>query len=211
LGLSKRRVLSYLLISPMVVGLIVGLCFLSVDPLGHTTYKIMGKQPKIRSITLITMCILTLVLYFFFYPHLPLHIRFVCSFIIPALGLFYKEFLWHCGCWRVWGTGIPIFWGFYCGAIFMCIFFFHTRYNTLKFEFLNLICFFALLTSCTIVWERYVMLTDFYPKLLLFDQGLGPDPHTKLLFLIVVSEWVSWLLIARRGEDNKKNRSVVNV
>lgn len=200
LPLTKEKYLSYLLISPIIIGLIIGFGFFTIDPLGHTSFKIMGKQPKIRTPTLLTMCFLVLVLYYFYYSHLPLHIRFVSSLIIPGFGLFFQEFLWHYGCWRILGGGIPTFWLFYCGAILICIYFLHTKYNILELQLKNILPLGIGLIFYILLWEHYVVQTTFYPQLLLYDQGLAGDPHTPHLFSIAIFGWLLWILMARQGE-----------
>lgn len=203
--IPTNNFLSYLLISPVIIGLIVGTGFLSIDPFGHTSFKIMGKQPKIRTITLIGICIMILMLYFFFYPHLPLSPRLASSFIIPAFGLFAHELLWHYGCWKVWGTGIPTFWAFYCGAIFICILALHSRYNILNVTPIRIVLLCVISSNQVLAWNKFIIQAGFYQHLLKFEKGLTSDPHGTTIFTIGMVGWYMWLLIARKGEKKHED------
>jgi len=205
INLINKKYSRHLIISPVILGLLLGFLNFTINPLGHTSFTILGKQPKIRTPTLITMCFMVLVLYYFYYPHLPLHIRFTSSTILPGLGLFFQEFLWHYGCWRILGGGIPTFWLFYCGAIMICIYFLNSKYDTLDLQIKSLLPLGVGLFLYILSWEKFVVQTDFYPHLLLYDQGLASDPHTPHLFSIAIFGWLTWMLMARVGEKSIEN------
>lgn len=172
---------------------------MSKNPWGHTEIHFIIWRHEFRSLTVVCLTIFYLLLFFYFYRGLDPIIRVGCSTIIPLFGLFFHEFWWHLGCWIVWKQGMPTFWGLYIIAVAAGIYIIHQRYNILDLTMNKKIIVLlpALFLLFLGVW--WVLLEQgFYQSLVLYEQGLGPDPHGWLIFLVKGTAIFMWLLVVRK-------------
>lgn len=170
------------------------------NPWGHTEIHFIIWRHEFRSLTVVYLTILYLLLFFYFYRGLDPIIRVGCSTIIPLFGLFFHEFWWHVGCWIVWKTGQVIFWGLFVITIAICVYIIHQRYNILNLTMNKRILIWLPVLLFFFLGGRWVLLEQgFYQSLVLYEQGLGPDPHGWLTSLVKGIAMFMWLLIVRRS------------
>ena len=169
-----------------------------VDPFGRLLLSY--DKYSISNVTTLTFSASILILISLF-DHTPPLPRILCSLSLPVLGMAFHETLWHLGCQMVWGTGLFQFWALYTTAIGAGTYILHMKWNILKLYpyILGMVGCLVLLT--TFDWLR-ITNSGFYQTLLLYEQGLGPNPHTPLLYGSASLSRMLWLLLARRGKKS---------
>ncbi len=170
-----------------------------VDPFGRLLLSYDGYSISSVTILTFTASILILISLFDHVPPLP---RILCSLSLPVLGMSFHEALWHLGCQMVWGTGFSRFWVLYTIAIGVGTYVLHIKWDILSLNPYVVGVVGCLVILCVFDWLRITNL-GFYQILLLYERGLGPNPHTPALYASASLSRMLWLLLVRGGERNE--------
>ena len=187
-----------------------GIVFSSIsfclDPFGDLLFGI--GEFNISSVTIFTFSFSILILWFMF-NYVDVLPRILCSISLPVLGMCFYETCWHIGCWYAFRGFFhkTIFWVLYTTAIFMGIVVLHVKYKILNFSMARLVVILIFLLYFRVNWQQ-TMDTGFFPALLDFDKGLGPDPHTPFVFFNATIGRTVWLLLA--SSSRKKEELFTN-
>lgn len=161
------------------------------------------RQPM-HSMTILMSTTLYVVLLFYFYTGLEPIIRVGCAWALIVFGLTFYEAWWHLGCYKVWVLsglsktgGIPLIWFLYSAILSVCIYYLNFKYHILEFSHMRTFYLCVLLYSFLLGWMG-VLESGFYQKFLLYERGLGPNPHDLFMFINVVIGRGFWLPLVRR-------------
>lgn len=170
-----------------------------VDPFGRLLLSY--DKYSISNVTTLTFSASILILMVLF-NHVPPLPRILCSLSMPVLGMSFHETLWHLGCRMIWGTGIFQFWALYTVAIAVGTYVLHIKWNILNLKPYVLGVVGCLMMLCVLDWIR-ITNSGFYQALLLYEQGLGPNPHTPMLYGSASLSRMLWMLLASGEEKNE--------
>jgi len=171
------------------------------DPFGRLLLSY--NKYSISSVTILTFSASILILMFVleYVPPLP---RILCSISLPVLGMSFHETLWHYGCLVVWGKSLFIFWLLYTVVIAVGTIVLHLKYNILRPRAVLVVVVLGVVGMCCYYWYGLTV-SGFYQSLLLYEQGLGPNPHTPFHYVMASLGRMVWLLLAVPSNIERSN------
>lgn len=185
----------------LIVGIIFVLSIISYAVEPFDVFLITYDKYSIKSVTLLifSASILTIMHFCKYVPPLQ---RILCSLSLPVLGISFYESLWHLGYRMVWGGGFVEFWSLYSLSIALGTYILHTKYKILKISEtrINMVCICLIIGIAS--WALIVK-GGFYQNLLAYENGLGVNPHTPTLYLIVSLIRISWIFLVNGDEKNE--------
>lgn len=202
--ISKSKVSSLIFNTFVLVVTVTGLVSLGFVGIRGilSSIPIVGKY-SISSMTLLTFCV-SVCYMIIVCDHVPRLPRILCSLSIPVFGMAFHELFWHVGCRMTWqsevpGSGIPEFWAVYSVAIYVGMFILDQKYDILYISFRRTLVVVILLFVYALLWMNLYD-PNFYRSLLLYEEGLGTNPHTVYHYAVATMGRMMWVLLAPRHE-----------
>ena len=116
------------------------------------------------------------------------------------LGLSGFELMWHYG--RGFGYGVgPEFWLFYMLLSFACFTYGQWRWVEPRLSISNATTYVVIYCTQFGFWAWFSEATNFYPSLLLFDEHIGPNPHSVGFFIFKSTVLMLPLILIDRGKE----------
>ncbi len=186
----------------LVIIVLVGFISFFTEPIGTLPLG----EDSISSITVTVFAAGVLILWLY-YQHVPILPRFICAVSLPVFGISFHEMFWHIGLsitWGEWAYPKLIFWILYTIAIGVGTYVLDIKYNIITLNDKGLWKLVVGLLLVYVAGWSVMYPPEFYRRLLEYERGFGPDPHSLILYGVATIGRMCWSLLAIRPRSDKK-------